>query len=1145
MNRLILSLTILLACCFTAWPQNRADSSEVLKQLLAEPAPPPRAGETAERPKAPPEGFFKKDNVPPDDTPIDDLIAYWRLRVREKDKVEPSNTVRHRLLDASIDEAEQLAALLPLFPASDEFAEKIKRGFDRLDDDPEIKSQRDEIKRWLVYNSKYFLGELTSLASKVKDSENSDYVEHQSALEALAKLDWSTAEPMLQNLHNGGQQRAAALALTLLYEHSVKEKDDDAAEKFRAQLQAITSNRNLSGYPREIAIEALSVTSWSGQDDWYRSLFNDDSLLLQLEKYSFTPLTYLLNREPDKWLPVLTKLVDNQDRPTQQHAASCLVLYAIDHPWREAILPVLRWLSEPEWLSIGTNYRSAFIQTMSDVDVPESIPGLIWIVENDNGSAARTAARSLARYKDPRAIPALKKALRTGIQDEQQVIIEGLIASGGLTDLEQINALETFAATLTSEAGQAELAKYPFWSVEALPLPLGIGSYLTAQRKVPESLVTAALTRVKRLRTKNEAASKELLAIVHRWEGRQVDIDILKRIADNTAEMPTIVSALRRRESLAETAASELHALLSVDGVPQGIGAILLNSPEKTHFTLTSGNASAQIALLACARLTQTPLPIEHVGRLLQSKNPLLSKAAESYLLAEDSKEAQSLLWRHYPNKAFITGWREFKEFLSVQGLAQLGKVEEKLQAELFKEGGPTEIFALVTTSEERNHVVRIYSDKVVYTYYEDSSRYRERVIPKAEFSAFKEYVIANRLSELGPQLKSCRNKCRISEFLVLSKGAGRRVFSREGIRSWTTVIENFDRLGKGEGARIRYYSEKGIEGLEVLYADESLAVKDVAQQDGEIRIFVERKETDEDRAHNERQRAADETNDVSRAEQRRRQLARYLSRFSWRELKDNDATSITTAPAGYLIYDQTALPFDEEDYSERRDARQVHVLTSETILIARKFKGLWKQVAGAQPVRISNEPGVYAGVVATSDGKWAVISKAPNQWNPPDYIVRFDLETGREFPVKLEPADQIEPLVFLPVHGKVLVSRTKDEYDASGQRIKPKNPPQYYLLDPKTGDVQAVTGEFAPLREHGKRFLQPTGQPGEYWAAIPDEKQTRVGRYNVKDFSFKPVLTVPQIAFASLSMWVDEKEGKLYVVYRDQLLRLPLKSTP
>ena len=102
-----------------------------------------------------------------------------------------------------------------------------------------------------------------------------------------------------------------------------------------------------------------------------------------------------------------------------------------------------------------------------------------------------------------------------------------------------------------------------------------------------------------------------------------------------------------------------------------------------------------------------------------------------------------------------------------------------------------------------------------------------------------------------------------------------------------------------------------------------------------------------------------------------------------------------------------------------------------------------------------------------------------------------------------------------------------------------------YYLIDPKTGELQPVAGEFGPLRQQGKRFLQATNEPGHYWASLPDQakNQTVVGRYNLKDFSFTPLLTVPQIWFDSMSMWVDEKQQKLYFVYRGQLLRLPLPT--
>src|SRR5262249_49133269 len=147
---------------------------------------------------------------------------------------------------------------------------------------------------------------------------------------------------------------------------------------------------------------------------------------------------------------------------------------------------------------------------------------------------------------------------------------------------------------------------------------------------------------------------------------------------------------------------------------------------------LTSTDQEAQIALLAGARLMQTSLPLNTVGPLLKSKNLLLQAAAERYLLSEDSKEARTLLWQHHPDEAFITGWRENISLIGGDNFDQMGKLEEKLRAELFKPDGPGEIFALFGNGEQLGYVLRIYTDKAVYTVYEDSSRYREREISKA-----------------------------------------------------------------------------------------------------------------------------------------------------------------------------------------------------------------------------------------------------------------------------------------------------------------------------------------------------------------------------------------------------------------------------
>jgi hypothetical protein len=114
---------------------------------------------------------------------------------------------------------------------------------------------------------------------------------------------------------------------------------------------------------------------------------------------------------------------------------------------------------------------------------------------------------------------------------------------------------------------------------------------------------------------------------------------------------------------------------------------------------------------------------------------------------------------------------------------------------------------------------------------------------------------------------------------------------------------------------------------------------------------------------------------------------------------------------------------------------------------------------------------------------------------------------------------------------------------------LKPKGPDraEHFLIDPANGVTRLVSGEFAPLEQPGSRFLQATEKPDEFWAAISDDKknQTQIGRYHLRDFSFNVVTTVPQLLFDSMSMWVDEGQKKVYVVYKGQLLRLPLQPPP
>ena len=93
-------------------------------------------------------------------------------------------------------------------------------------------------------------------------------------------------------------------------------------------------------------------------------------------------------------------------------------------------------------------------------------------------------------------------------------------------------------------------------------------------------------------------------------------------------------------------------------------------------------------------------------------------------------------------------------------------------------------------------------------------------------------------------------------------------------------------------------------------------------------------------------------------------------------------------------------------------------------------------------------------------------------------------------------------PVAYVAAHGKILIS-------AQGSHGEPHPGEINYLLDPETGTVQQVKGEFRPLIEVFARELQPTENPNEFWAAIPDSQKrvTNIGRYDSKSFAFTPLI--------------------------------------
>ena len=1128
----------------------RTDSTEVvLRQLLAAPAPIPRTGEAvAEGERAIPRSmrFFEKDKMPPDDAPLRDLVEYWAMWANNIRHPTPSPTVIGRLLDESNNSPELLPTLLGILPQDETTATRVKESYDRAMAEQTMERESlQRVKKWLVYNSNYFTNELQALANKVRDNDKG-YIDQQEALVSLAKIDWSSAEPVVQSLVNSSQPRSSTLALTLLYEHAITEKDLTTEEKLRGRLQAVAADRNALSAIRTIAIDSLSLSEWSGRDDWYLSLFQDETLLENVEgTYSF-PLATLFLKDPDKWIPAMAKMTEGPDRTVRSMAASCLMLFQNNTKRAEALRPLLPWLSNPDWAKDVFNSRVRLIQSLQTVNLPESVPGLIWVVEHDTSefSAEQTfAAQSLSRYKDPRAIPALKKALvNAKYEVGRRLILEGLFACGGLAETEQVEALEAYATLIMEAGGRESFNRSRQYTEEQLPMPLSIGMFLShPAREISDNVLRAVLARADFLKKSNPAVAKSLLEIVHAWGGQQVELDMVRRLADGSADADTIRTALQRREMLREDVKAELQALSGASELAQGVAPVLLDDAALAQGVISSGSESSQIALLACARLEQFPLPVDVVGGMLQGKNQLLAQAAEAYLLAEDSKQARELLWAHHPNEAFVTGWRGVLPESGHPPTVEVGKFEEKLRGELFKDNPPVETFALISSNPNIGRVLRVYPDRAVYTQYENAARFRDRVITKEELTALRDFMTTNDFANLGPQLTYCYYDCVLSELLLINKEKGRRVITHEGfLNEQQTLLANFDRLGRGDNAKIHYNLEKEIKGLEVLFADEQLLVRDVWQGEAGLRIFVEQPPPKEEVSQPaEPDDPEIEEDEAMLLDRRRQEIAKDKARFSWRALANGKVGAVFPAPAEFSSFDESKFAA-EEDWSEHA-GEDVQFVPPDSLIIAHDYEGLWRQVAGRKPVKISDQ-GAYSNPIVTPDSKWVVVAKTDNHWDGPNFVVRFNLQTGREFRVNLPVAEDFAPLAYVAPQGRVLLRRARNEGTPAAKSVGPEKP-EYYLLDAATGRTELVTGEFEPLQQDGERPLQPTGKPNEFWAAIPNAgtNQTRVGRYNVKDFSFQTSLLVPHITFDSTSCWVDGANGKLFIVFEGQLVSIPL----
>src|SRR5262245_42172128 len=1142
-------------------PRRRDDAlAAAIKELLKFD---PRAPLSIDK-KASEEKASEDDDKPPaDDAPIGKLLDYWSMHNGNGAQgPKPSDRVRQRLLEACEDRPERFLypEIFPLMDCLPENSDTHDRLYKLLNEETGGKwPWKHNLQTWLRRNTAYFRDDLIKAARMADDHEydaNKD-------LRALARLDWNSARPILETLASEGKAFVTPLALTLLYEHAAQEGDSALTESYRAILKAIVENRQANWNTRVETLASLMNTEWSGQEEWFISLFADPTLggfqedemggasavndapaprgfcprrelqhgILATALYETT----FSNRNMDRGLSVTVNLLGHNQRKVHNAAVKCLVDFLIkscfqtksgeEKKRKEIARKLIPWLTEPNWAA--KEVRAEFIRSLTGLNMPELAPGLIWILDHDEDPCNRAAAaEALTKYRDPSDNPALRRELKKEKGEEnREKIVTALVECGGLSDDEMTAAIEAYARMTFTGDGEQEIDRVTRinGADKALPLYLKVGVGGTLRKLMPihgaEGLAVRLFERAKALRGTEPTVAREILSGIEFAPLRAARINLVERIGEGAVDAYSVARALEDRDALRESSGAELYGLVKQGGYAAGVAAAILNDEREWKSALNGGDAKAQLALFACARLLRDKLPIELVGRLLDSPNRPLANAAESYLEVEDSPEARKLILARHPGEAYIVG-----DITPVDDKVSLVETvrswEDALREELLGRNGLDAIYAVAYVHQPAEYftgvIIRVRSGKAEMSVHETEGRRNVRLLTESEFEELKSFTSRHEIEDLGNESYSRIDPLGKYEYLRLTKEGGRRIALDDLRRTpknstpHEELSDLFYRLSRSGEFTVRYNIEDKIHGVEVVFADKNQYAWRVCAEGGEIRALIQ------ENGAEYRQGAAN-------------------SAPEWRDFSSGKPGAVRDEPSACRTLNMSSsAPKYATVIRVGRPAQSDGSLFYAT---HGADGGIWKVEPGMGPVKIVS--GDYNQSVITPDGKWLVAIKRANDGRENvQQLIRHNLQSGDELVVALGQPAFIYRLQYVAAHREVLVL-------AIGAGGKIVSGDEGYLLDPVTGTIQPVKGEFRPLIHPVWRAPQLAGAPNLFWAAIYDREKraTKFGRYDSKNFVFTPLLEFPELTLNSQDIWVDTDGGKIWFVHLGYLLRAPLPA--
>ncbi len=736
------------------------------------------------------------EEAPGDGASVEVLLAFWGRMAQVRADAEPSPATRERLLDGVEARPGLLPALLRFLPDTPEAHDRVRA---LLEGSPNLRRDdraRIEVRSWLMRRSRHFRRELIASATQAADEDGG--IRGREDLEALSRLDWHAAEPVLKAHAAGQHPRLAVLSVALLHNHAVEAGRWEEVDVLRARLIKTAADRDAPGRGRDVAIDALMTSDWIGRDEWFLSLLGDGTLRrLHDGIYVLTPLQDAVARDPGRLIPRVAARIGNPDRTIHDNAVACLAHFHLGRARRDALEPLLPWIEDPTWSSAGSGwspgYRLRILQSLDRFDMPDCIPGLMRVVREESGLYREAAARALSRYCAPESFTALREAfLREPEEARRRAVLRALVDCGALTDREVARAIVAFAHSASSAGGRAAIERVRTRSHDPefrLEDDVSMGMLFSEEATPGEGAAALVLREMERLERDHPEAAWLMADMARTWDRDASRTWLLGRIEGGRGGAGDLLPLLQRRDAVAGRHEPRLRSWLSSGGTTAGLAAVLLGDRRAMIKLLSGDDPEALTAMLAAAALVREPLPIDRVGAWVAESGTLLGRAARRYLETEDGERAEALLESIPGSAPVILGYRPPPPRTNGAIRDMTFDVwEAMLREEVLDPKGPDEVHALlsrylihdvaVTNAGGEHLILRVWDDRATLTIHRERAGETVRTIPDDAVARFRETLELERVAAL-PSLIAPQITGPEYEYLRIDRSSGRRVLIR------------------------------------------------------------------------------------------------------------------------------------------------------------------------------------------------------------------------------------------------------------------------------------------------------------------------------------------------------------------------------